>query len=91
MLQSTICIYGNDNVFCNGWAYKWSPFDRDHRHLLLHFSIQNESLLSSEHVVDSDCSVKCALGQVLVRWIVTNVESLRVEVTHGPLVGYLDR
>ena len=90
MLKCTVSIDGYDHILGNCRARKWSPLDGDHRHLLLHFGVQNESLFPGKHVINSNGTIKCALGQVLISWIEANIECLGVKITHGPLVRYLD-
>ena len=90
MLKGTISIDGDDYLLGDSWAVERPPLEGYHRHLLLHFLIQDEGRLSSEHVIDTDCAVEGALGQVLVSWVESDVEGLSVKITHGPLMGYLD-
>lgn len=86
VLQFSIGIHRNDNILRDRRTCQWSPLDRDHGHWLIHLGVQNERLLARKHVVNADGTVECALGQVLIGRVVTNVESLSVEVAHGPLV-----
>ena len=90
MLEGTVGINGNDDIFGDGHTLCWSPSDLSGWHCLLHICIQSVGLLSCESVEYSNTSITASLSDIFVVGLISYAESLSVEGAKGILVGDFD-
>ena len=76
VLQGSVGVHRNDHVLGHCLASCGPPPELRGGHGLLHLGVHDIRLLTGESVINSNCAVITALGNVLVIWVKPDAEGL---------------